>query len=118
MLADGKKFYDSDGKETDINALMRACGMNAIRLRVWVEPTLGGWCGTDDVVAKAVAARGAGMDVLIDFHYSDFFADPSRQSIPAAWTGKNLTELASLVREHTTEVLTALKTAGVEPRWV
>ena len=118
MLADGKKFYDSDGKETDINALMRACGMNAIRLRVWVEPTLGGWCGTDDVVAKAVAARGAGMDVLIDFHYYDFFADPSRQSIPAAWTGRNLTELASLVREHTTEVLTALRTAGVEPRWV
>ena len=118
MLADGKPFYNADGKETEINALMRSCGMNAIRLRVWVEPSLGGWCGTDDVVAKAVAARQAGMDVLIDFHYSDFFADPSRQSIPAAWTGKSLAELASLVKEHTTEVLTALQAAGVEPRWV
>ncbi len=118
MLADDKKFYNTDGQETAINALMKACGMNAIRLRVWVEPTLGGWCGTQDVVEKARAARDAGMDVMIDFHYSDFFADPSRQSIPAAWAGKSLTELAEMVSTHTSAVLKALKAEGITPKWV
>ena len=61
--------------------------MTAVRLRVWVDPQ-GGWCGKDDVVAKAKRAKDAGLDVMIDFHYSDFFADPARQVIPEAW--KNL----------------------------
>lgn len=116
MMADGKHFYNTSGKDTEINALMHECGMNAIRLRVWVEPSFGGWCGTQDVVTKALAAKAQGMDVLIDFHYSDFFADPSRQAIPAAWQGSSLQQLAQHVADHTTEVLTALKTAGVTPK--
>lgn len=118
MQKDGKHFYNAAGQQTEINALMRECGMNAIRLRVWVEPSLGGWCGTDDTVEKALAAKAQGMDVLIDFHYSDFFADPSRQAIPAAWQGSTLDELAQHVGDHTTQVLTALKIAGVTPKWV
>ena len=55
MAADGKRFYNTSGEATEINTLMHECGMNAIRLRVWAEPTLGGWCGTQDVVEKAVA---------------------------------------------------------------
>lgn len=127
MMKDGKYFYNVNGQQTEINALMKECGMNAIRLRVWVEPSLGiagsspfagGWCGTDDTVQKALAAKAQGMDVLIDFHYSDFFADPSRQCIPAAWQGSTLDQLAQHVAEHTTAVLSALKAAGVTPRWV
>lgn len=118
MMADGKKFYNTAGTETEINALMRECGMNAVRLRVWVEPSLGGWCGTEDLVTKALAAKAQGMDVLVDFHYSDFFADPSRQAIPAAWQGSTLDQLAQHVADHTTEVLTALRNAGVTPKWV
>lgn len=118
MEAGGQKFYNATGQETECNQLMAECGMNAIRLRVWVEPTLGGWCGTEDVVRKAVAARAAGHEVMVDLHYSDFFADPGRQAIPAAWQGKSLDEMAQLVAQHTTDVLQALKDAGVEPRWV
>lgn len=118
MEKDGKHFYNAAGQQTEINTLMHQCGMNAIRLRVWVEPSLGGWCGTDDTVQKALAAKAQGMDVLIDFHYSDFFADPSRQAIPAAWQGSTLDELAQHVSDHTTAVLTALKNAGVTPKWV
>lgn len=118
MEAGGLRFYGASGVATECNELMRQCGMNAIRLRVWVEPTMGGWCGTEDVVRKAVAAKAAGHEVLIDFHYSDFFADPSRQAIPAAWQGLSLKDLAARVADHTTQVLTALKTAGVTPRWV
>ena len=127
MEKDGKHFYNTAGQQTEINALMRECGMNAIRLRVWVDPVFGGqgkcpyasgWCGTDDTVEKALAAKAQGMDVLIDFHYSDFFADPSRQAIPTAWQGSTLDELAQHVADHTTAVLTALKEAGVTPKWV
>lgn len=118
MEQDGKHFYNAAGQQTEINALMRECGMNAIRLRVWVEPTMGGWCSTEDVVRKALAAKAQGMDVLVDFHYSDFFADPSRQAIPETWQGATIDELAQHVSQHTTDVLTALKAAGVEPKWV
>lgn len=118
MQHDGKLFYNTAGQQTELNALMKDCGMNAIRLRVWVEPSLGGWCGTDDTVEKALAAKAQGMNVLVDFHYSDFFADPSRQAIPTAWQGSTLDQLAQHVSEHTTAVLTALRNAGVTPRWV
>lgn len=119
MEAGGKHFYNAAGQQTELNALLKNdCGMNAVRLRVWVEPTFGGWCGTEDVVAKALAAKAQGMDVLIDFHYSDFFADPSRQAIPAAWQGSTLQQLAQHVANHTSAVLTALKQAGVTPKWV
>lgn len=118
MAADGKLFYNTSGEATEINTLMHECGMNAIRLRVWAEPTLGGWCGTQDVVEKAVAAKAAGMEVMIDFHYSDFFADPGRQAIPAAWKTTDIATLAGHVGAHTTAVLQALKDAGVTPRWV
>lgn len=118
MVAGGKSFYNKSGQKTECNALMKECGMNAIRLRVWVEPSLGGWCGTEDLVTKALAAKAADLNVLVDFHYSDFFADPSRQAIPSAWQGSSLDELAKHVADHTTEVLTALKNAGVTPKWV
>lgn len=127
MEADGKLFYNAAGQPTALNTLMHDCGMNAVRLRVWVDPVFGGqgacpfasgWCGTDDTVQKALAAKAAGMDVLVDFHYSDFFADPSRQAIPTAWQGATLDELARHVADHTTAVLTALREAGVTPKWV
>lgn len=120
MEDDGVKFRNSKGEETDCFVLMKELGMTAIRLRVWVNPEneYGAYCDQEDVVAKAVRAKNAGMDVMIDFHYSDFFADPGRQTLPAAWAGKSMAELKSAVADHTKSVLTALKTAGVTPEWV
>ena len=94
--------------------------MNAIRLRVWVNPekAYGNFCNQVDVVAKAKRAKEAGMEVMIDFHYSDFFADPDRQTKPAAWEGKSQAELKTAVANHTTDVLKALKEAGVTPKWI
>ena len=117
MEDDGVKFYDSKGEEKDCFLLMKEVGMNAIRLRVWVNPEngYGDYCNQKDVVAKAVRARNAGMDVMVDFHYSDFFADPGRQTMPAAWAGKPMAELRSAVADHTKSLLNALKTSGVAP---
>ena len=120
MEADGKTFYNSSGTETDCFEIMASIGMNACRLRVWVNPEneYGAYCDKADVVAKAVRAKAAGLDVMIDFHYSDMFADPSRQNTPAAWENYSLTETASAVASHTTEVLEAVVAAGVTPLWV
>ena len=80
----GKTFKKADGTPADIFEVLKDCGINSIRLRVWVNPT-GGWSGRDDVAALALRAAKAGMALMIDFHYSDFFADPSRQTFPKDW---------------------------------
>ena len=71
----GYKFYNSAGVAMDCMQLLQSLGINSIRLRVWVNPA-GGWNGNADVVAKAVRAHQLGMRILIDFHYSDTWADP------------------------------------------
>lgn len=114
----GTAFKDSKGN-AGLYPVLKAAGINAIRLRVWVRPEdPNGWSGKEDVVRMAKRAAEAGMAVMIDFHYSDFFADPSRQNTPSEWSGLNLNGLCAKVAEHTRNVLTALKSAGVTPLWV
>lgn len=117
MEASGYKFYNAAGTAMDCFQLMQSLGIGAIRLRVWVNPT-GGWCGTQDVVAKAVRAHNLGLRVLIDFHYSDTWADPGHQTKPAAWAGLPFTNLTTTLGAYTKGVLDTLKAAGVVPSWV
>ena len=117
MESKGYKFYSRSGQEKDLFALMKELGFNAVRLRVWVSPT-GGWNGRDDVVAKAKRAQAQGLKVMVDFHYSDYWADPGKQNVPAAWKGKTATAMASAIKDHTRDVLQALKLAGVDVPWV
>lgn len=117
MEHDSVRFYNAEGKEGDCLDIMQELGMNAVRLRVWVNHATG-WSNQPDVVAQAKRAAKQGLRVMIDFHYSDFFADPSHQEIPAAWKDYDYEQLCAAVRQHTLEVLGALKEAGVEPEWV
>ncbi|WP_300702045.1 glycosyl hydrolase 53 family protein [Bacteroides sp.] len=115
----GMKFYNASGVETDCFQLMKVLGLNAVRLRVWVDPKEhGNWCNTADFVAKAKRAKDLGMDVMVDFHYSDWWADPGQQHKPAVWKGLNLADLKKAIATHTTDVLNALKSEGVTPKWV
>lgn len=121
MEADGRKFYTADGVESDLFAVMRQIGMNAIRLRVFVDPEgygYGRWCDKADVLAKAMRANSQGLDLMIDFHYSDFFADPGSQSAPKAWEGFTIEQAKIALANHTIDVLHALKEAGITPKWV
>lgn len=119
MEKNGHKFYNAKGEETDCFALMKELGLNAVRLRVWVDPSAhGNWCNTEDLVVKAKRAHALGMDVMVDFHYSDYWADPGKQYKPASWVGLGLEELKAAFAKHTVDVLNAVKEAGVPVKWV
>lgn len=113
----GYKFYNGSGVQTDPFVLLKNIGVNAIRLRVWVNPS-GGWCNGADVLYKAKRAIAQGQRVMIDFHYSDSWADPGKQTIPAAWTDHSLSALESDVYQHTYGILNYLKSNGVTVTWV
>ncbi len=113
----GKKFYDANGQEKDCMVLLREMGVNSIRLRVWVNPA-DGWCGVQDVLTKAWRAHNLGFRIMIDFHYSDSWADPGQQTTPAAWADYDLSQLETAVGEHTKEVLNTLKENGIDVEWV
>lgn len=117
MEASGYKFYNAAGNQVDCIQLLQSLGINSIRLRVWVNPT-GGWNGAKDVVAKAVRAHQLGMRIMVDFHYSDTWADPGHQTKPAAWTSYDFTTLTNTVNTYTKAVLDTLKAAGIVPSWV
>lgn len=117
MEAAGKKFYNSSGTAQDVMVILKNLGTNTIRLRVWVDPA-NGWNGKADVVAKAIRAKAQGMRIMIDFHYSDTWADPGHQIKPAAWAGQDINALRTSLSNHTKDVLNALKTAGITPEWV
>ena len=118
MEADGVKFYNAGGKAQECMTLLRDLDTNSIRLRVWVDPD-GGWCGKNDVVAKAWRAQKLGFRLMIDFHYSDTWADPAHQTMPKAWQGYDAEQMKQAVANHTTEVLTALKDRGItNVEWV
>ena len=115
--ADGVLFYDSLGVAKDGMHVMRDAGMNAVRFRVWVNHSTG-WSNKEDVIRNARRADSLKLRVMIDFHYSDFFADPSRQNIPVEWADYDLEQMKQAVANHTTDLLSALKAEGVSPEWI
>lgn len=117
MEGKGFKFYNAAGEERECTALMAELGCNTVRLRVWVDPE-DGWCGKEDVLVKAKRAKALGMRIMIDFHYSDWWADPGKQNVPAAWKGYDVRQMAAAVADHTREVLGYLKDAGIDVTWV
>lgn len=120
MESEGRKFYtpDENRQEMECMQLLRDyCGVNSIRLRVWVNPA-DGWNNLDDVVLKAMRAEKLGLRTMIDFHFSDTWADPGHQEMPEAWKELSFDELTKAVASHVTDVLSALKNVNVTPEWV
>lgn len=111
----GGKFYDH-GVEGDVVDILKSYGVNAVRLRLWNDPyTEDGepyGAGTNDLPTTIELTKrmlGKGMEVLLDFHYSDFWADPGKQRVPKAWKGMNLDQLETAVYEYTRETLEIMK---------
>ncbi|MCX8020947.1 MAG: arabinogalactan endo-1,4-beta-galactosidase [Chitinophagaceae bacterium] len=117
MEASGISFYNPNGVREDCFMILKNLGFNAIRLRVWVNPAEP-WNRTPDVIQKAIRAKNAGMKLMIDFHYSDTWADPGKQFKPAAWSSLSFPALREALYQHTVDVLTSLKSNGITPDWV
>lgn len=115
----GRKVYNYNGEERETTALMKELGLNAVRLRVWVDPKdHNNWCNKEDVLVKAKRAKELGMEIMVDFHYSDWWADPAKQNIPAAWASHKYKQMQKDVAAHTREVLQLLKDNGITAKWV
>lgn len=118
MESEGLTFSNKAGVATECMKLLRDdCHVDAIRLRVWVNPTEG-WSNTDDVLVKARRAVALGLRVMIDFHFSDTWADPGHQQTPVAWTDYDLAKMKNAVAEHVNTMLSKLKAYNVSPEWV
>ena len=129
----GVKFHDRNGRERECLELLKNdyqmsairmrvwvkndYQMSAIRMRVWVNPR-GGSCDKNELLAMARRVKALGMQLMVDFHYSDSWADPAKQPIPKAWEGHTYKQMKRDLAQHTIEVLTLLKENDIEPRWV
>lgn len=120
----GGKFYE-DGVEKDCLTILKEHGVNWVRLRIWNDPTdvngnyLGG--GNNDLestVSTAARAKAMGFKFLLDFHYSDWWADPGKQTMPKAWVGLSLEDLETAVYDYTAQVMQALVQADAMPDMV
>ncbi len=122
LEAVGVKYYDFDGNEKDVFQILAESGINYIRVRVWVDPFDsegngygGGNCNIDTAVEIGKRATEYGMKLLVDFHYSDFWADPAKQMVPKAWAGiTDIDEKANEVYKYTLESLNKLKEAQID----
>jgi arabinogalactan endo-1,4-beta-galactosidase len=103
--------YTDGGRAASPEAILAAHGGNYVRLRLWVDPPAG-YSDLANVLAMARRAKAAGMRLLLDPHYSDFWADPQKQPTPQAWAGQDLPTLARTVRAYTRDVLNALAAQG------
>lgn len=117
----GGRFYDH-GVEKDVFDILQTYGVNAVRLRLWNDPyTEDGrpyGAGTNDLpttIALVKRAQAHSMDVLLNLHYSDFWADPGKQRVPKAWRGMDADQLTEAVYSYTRDTLLAMKEAGAYP---
>lgn len=118
----GIVFKDSSGKQRDIiDILKNDYQINTIRLRVFVNPSNdwgNGMCDIASTVGMAKRVKTAGMQLMLSLHYSDSWADPSKQNPPAAWKNYTVTQLETAVYSHTKEVMEALSKEGIYPLYV
>lgn len=121
-LSSGERLYDASGQETEAFELLAANGVNSIRLRLWNEPERvpesGGWCSLADTIDMAKRIKKHHMHFVLDFHYSDWWADPGQQNKPYAWKDLSFSELTQAVYDYTSQVLTTLREEGCLPDMV
>jgi len=110
----GAKYFNASGAQQDPLDILEGVGLNYVRLRVWVNP-VSGYNNKAKVLAYAKTVKSKGLKLLIDFHYSDTWADPGKQFKPAAWSSHGISQLQTDVYNHTFDVCSSLKAQGTTP---
>ena len=117
----GVKYYDHEGNEKDVYEILRDNGINYIRVRIWNDPYDkngngygGGNCDVENAIEIGQRATKYGLKLLINFHYSDFWADPAKQMVPKAWVGLDSTQMSEELYKYTKESLQKIVDAGVD----
>ncbi len=117
----GVKYYDFQGNITDVYKILAQCGINYIRVRIWNDPYDengniygGGNCDIDNAVKIGKRATEYGMKLIVNFHYSDFWADPGKQQAPKAWENMDIEEKGQALYRYTKDCLIKLKKAGID----
>ena len=121
LEASGVKYYDHDGNEKDVYQILSENGVNYIRVRIWNDPFDkdgngygGGNCDLDNAIEVGKRATKYGMRLLVNFHYSDFWADPAKQMVPKAWKGMDINQMSEALYNYTKESLQKIVDAGVD----
>ncbi|ELE9039911.1 arabinogalactan endo-beta-1,4-galactanase [Enterobacter cloacae] len=121
----GAKFYNQNGQQQDAIAILKANGVNYVRLRLWVDPqdasgkTYGGGSNNlENTIALAKRVKALGLKLLLDFHYSDFWTDPGKQFKPKAWEKMDYPQLKTAIHDYTRDTIARFKQEGVLPDMV
>ncbi|MFH7905976.1 arabinogalactan endo-beta-1,4-galactanase [Enterobacter cloacae] len=121
----GAKFYNQNGQQQDAIAILKANGVNYVRLRLWVDPqdasgkTYGGGSNNlENTIALAKRVKAQGLKLLLDFHYSDFWTDPGKQFKPKAWEKMDYPQLKTAIHDYTRDTIARFKKEGVLPDMV
>ena len=110
----GQKYYNASGTQQHPLDILKGVGVNYIRLRIWNNPA-SGYNNKAKVLAFAKTVKAKGLKLMIDFHYSDTWADPGKQYKPAAWAGHNISQLQTDVYNYTYDICNSLKAQGTAP---
>jgi arabinogalactan endo-1,4-beta-galactosidase len=116
--------YSDNGEKKDVLEILKDHKFNWIRLRLFVDPTAKngyskeGYCGLEHTLAMAKRVKAVGMKFLLDFHYSDTWADPGKQYMPTAWEGLKGSALEGKIYDYTNEVINRFIDEGVAPEMV
>ncbi|MFC6331752.1 arabinogalactan endo-beta-1,4-galactanase [Paenibacillus septentrionalis] len=113
---EGGAFYEN-GKKRDVLDILKDSGVNAARLRIWNNPEFD-YCNPKKTLMMAKRIKDKGLHFLLDFHYSDYWADPGKQHMPKAWVGLSFEELVAAVEEFTASFISELKEQGTLPDMV
>ncbi|MEY2675045.1 MAG: hypothetical protein RL102_311 [Actinomycetota bacterium] len=114
---EGTRFVTDKGKRTDPLLLMSSAGLKVARVRLWVNPANQD-SSLDEALALAKRIRAAKLALVLDLHYSDWWADPANQKIPAAWEHLSHAGLVEQVGDYTAQTLGAFVDQGTPPAWV
>lgn len=110
----GGAFYNDKGRKQPLPKILKACGINVANVHLWHSPT-SGCCSQEQALTLAKRLHSVGIRIILDFHFSDTWADPSQQTLPKAWANLTFEELKPTLKNYTRDVLSSFYEINIVP---